>query len=364
MLFLTFTLLYSCSKEDREDEISRKRDLQVFSIDGFNRFSDGLASKNFLLNADGSMTIVGNTRVQQANITVQPFILNLDFEKNVSWTETLIVDNENLSRDVNIIPTQDGQFMVLTHANSQGNSNLNIELLKVGTDGNLRWVKTIEQSGDFRTSSIIQLENGDYIVMGRLAEVSLLNSDQFLLVRISENGDIVWSKIYDDSRVLATKQLFYISSDNSIIALTEHSFGDFLTDNEYKIHKFSEDGNKIWTKSIAIAKEPFSSSSLLKVIDGEEVFLSYSSKDERENIHDITLIKLDFEANIIWKKIFKGASTDLPEDILRSDDENLILLSSTYSCGNGEVDIMLRKINPSNQEIIWDKVYGLSLIHI
>ena len=178
------------------------------------------------------------------------------------------------------------------------------------------------------------------------------------MVRISENGDIVWSKIYDDSRILATKQLFYISSDNSIIALTEHSFGDFLTDNEYKIHKFSEDGNKIWTKSIVIAKEPFSSSSLLKVIDGEEVFLSYSSKDERENIHDITLIKLDLEANIIWKKIFKGASTDLPEDILRSDDENLILLSSTYSCGNGEVDIMLTKINPSNQEIIWDKVYG------
>ena len=101
----------------------------------------------------------------------------------------------------------------------------------------------ITQSGGFRTSSIIQLENGDYVVLGRLAEVSLLNSDQFLLVRISENGDIVWSEIYDDGRILDTKQLFFIPFDNSIIALTEHSSGDFLTDNEYKIHKFSEDGN-------------------------------------------------------------------------------------------------------------------------
>jgi len=356
VFFLAIILWHACNKDE---EAFPNRDVKVYGDENFMRYNSDWNCEDMVLNLDGSITLVGNARNQTSNFLVQPFILNLDNQKNVGWTNFLNLDEKNFYRDVEIIPTKDEQYMILTYSDPLGNGDFNIDLFKVHSDGYLSWQKNIEQNEfETNTSSIIQLENGDYAILSKLSKSTGLFTDQFLLLRVSESGDIVWSEIIEDIQITGTKQLFFLPADNSIIALTEHLNAENFINYDLKIHKFSEDGNKIWTKSIVTDQDMFIESSLLTVIEGEEIFLSYSANDDAEYSPDITLINLDTDGNIIWKEVIEGGGTDIPEEIIRSEDGNLIILLSSTSFSNQGFNIMLTKFDPISRSIIWDRVYG------
>lgn len=80
---------------------------------------------------------------------------------------------------------------------------------------------------------------------------------------------------------------------------------------------------------------------------------------------DVWLIKTDFEGNMIWDKKFGGTGDDFGRRILKTLDNNFIIVSASFS---SDMDLennpypnsgnyWIYKINPQG-EIIWNKIVG------
>lgn len=80
---------------------------------------------------------------------------------------------------------------------------------------------------------------------------------------------------------------------------------------------------------------------------------------------DVWLIKTDFEGNMIWDKKFGGTGDDFGRRILKTLDNNFIIVSASFS---SDMDLennpypnsgnyWIFKINPQG-EIIWNKIVG------
>jgi len=66
---------------------------------------------------------------------------------------------------------------------------------------------------------------------------------------------------------------------------------------------------------------------------------------------DAWLIKIDFDGNEVWNKTFGGDSSDKGISALQIDD-GFLLAGSTYSFGEGQVDIFLIKTDLNGNPIV------------
>lgn len=354
-LILLFFVLSSCKKDKNEIEINR--DVESFSNTNFKRYNADLYAEDFILNTDGSLVVVGNGK-DENSIIRQPFILTLDLQKEISWLAFLNVDQRSAYRRVNVIPTQDEEYMVLSYSDPENSSKFNIDLTKVNLLGNVDWNKRInEEDKSLKSSSIVQLPNEDYIILSEIEEDNSFLFNQMLLNRVSANGDLIWSKIIEETAVFASRQIILFPDNASFIALSEHNLGG-LEQGEIRIHKFDFDGNIIWQKSVLAQGKLWPLSSNISKIEDENFMVMFSS-DTPESIdnHDVFLIKMDQDGNSEWEKSYPGLETDVPENLIPTNDGKYVLLTNTSSFGNGEFDVMLTKLDIDG-EILWDKVYG------
>ena len=280
-------------------------------------------------------------------------------EKNTVWSDFTNLDSERFYRRVDIIPARNDRYTLATYSDPEGNNEFNIDLLSFSSDGLLNWKKAFDEDGFIeRTTSVIQLENGDFMILSRLSESFSFSTDKFSLLKFTEDGDFIWSKIIEDDRIASTEQLFHLPSDNSILVLTEHDDGSNLIDKLLKLHKFDDDGNKIWTKPI-LSSAPiiFSGTSFLEVTEAEEIYVAYSSAIV-QNDYDLVVTKLSADADILWEKVYPGAGTDLTEDMVKTRDGNLVLLSSITNTEDEKFDVLATKLSSSDGSILWEKSYG------
>lgn len=61
--------------------------------------------------------------------------------------------------------------------------------------------------------------------------------------------------------------------------------------------------------------------------------------------------------DIIWAKTIGGEASDLCKDIYELDDDNMLLVGTTYSEGAGSSDMFVKKVDASGNEI-WSTVFG------
>lgn len=354
---MSLCFLFACQQDDDDETIIVvDREVEVFSNIGFNRFDPAIGPQDFILDEDGSIVVVGT---QNEFSVRQPTLVKINPQKELSWLEVLEVDQRAIYRDIDIIPTIDDRYMVLTYSDSATDPGFKINLTKVWPDGQVEWNKRIEEiDEEVRSSSIVQLSNGDYVVFGRIQEENPTISNKLILSRISAEGQIVWSEVMEHTGVLVARQLSYFPSDGSLIALSEHSESTLLLTKEVKVHKFDLDGNVIWQQSIMAPGLLSSESSHLVPIRNEQFMVLFSSdRTGTFDDFDVFLKKMDLDGNIEWEQNYRGNGSDIPRDIVQTNDDNFIMLSTTSSFGNGGLDIMLTKLD-SNGEILWDKVYG------
>jgi hypothetical protein len=92
-------------------------------------------------------------------------IIKLDSEGNEDWRSMYTLDSGGeFMKD--IIQTQDGGFVLLTHTSSYGNGGLDILLAKISKLGEVEWQKTFGSSDSDQGTAILEKPNGSLITLG------------------------------------------------------------------------------------------------------------------------------------------------------------------------------------------------------
>ncbi len=252
--------------------------------------------------------------------------------------------------------------------------------------GELDYIKTYGGSDLDKAVSIVLAGDGNYVVLGSTKSTDGDITDKFSsdldywLLKITPNGDIVWSKTYggpaDDTASSLTK-----TSDGGYIASGySRGAGGDVSNNEgfhdFWIVKFSASGDLQWEQSfgysggdkaykvIQTKDGGYIAAGVLDVTASNgEGGLGSNLRNAQHAGGDYWIIKLSENGELVWRNYFGGTFTDTAYDIVQTSTGEYLVIGTSDSAdvditdNIGTYDFWIVKVS-KNGELIWEKNYG------
>jgi hypothetical protein len=128
------------------------------------------------------------------------------------WTRTYggtLIDKGN-----SVIETSDSNIVVAGISNSLTDST-DIYVLKLTANGTLIWDSVYNQTKYESAASIIEANNGDYIVNGTTTSFSPSEDKDYYLMRLNDNGQVLWAYNYGNPSIPKDEEALAIYEDVS-----------------------------------------------------------------------------------------------------------------------------------------------------
>ena len=239
-----------------------------------------------------------------------------------------------------IISTSDGGYLASGSTQSYGAGGVDALLIKYDTNGNVVWSKVWGGIGDDYTSSIISTSDGGYLASGYTNSYGSGETDA-LLIKYDASGNVVWSKVWGGASDDATGDVISTSDGGYLASGYTKSYGSGGAD--ALLIKYDASGNVVWSKVWGGASDD-STNNIISTSDGDYLAsgytMSYGSGDK-----DALLIKYDNTGNVAWSKTLGGVSIDNAMSVIPANDIGYIVSGATMSYGDGGRDALLLKFS-------------------
>jgi hypothetical protein len=188
---------------------------------------------NYIVAGSPGVCNVGDSRFNLAK---------LDSQLNVIWNKSY--GFSDLTHEVNsVIETIDGGFFIVGSVYSFILRTNDIYYIKTDGEGNEVYSNTFKGLGDSNAYDVVQVANGDYIIVGETRTPSTNNWDM-LFLKISSSGEMLDWKTYGGPEYDSAHKVL-LKEDNSLILTGSTSLktgGAFLMNMDL-------DWNQVWLKT-------------------------------------------------------------------------------------------------------------------
>ncbi len=193
-----------------------------------------------------------------------------------------------------VIETSDGGFLMTGETGFVWNDTAKIYVVKTDSSGSLLWEKEFGTAGYNLGNGLVETPDGNYVIAGTL------NYDAALIKVNASDGSTIsgWPKIWN----LGSEDSFEAvenTQDGGLIATGYRNGlaeGTFLNWGQGNLIKTDANGNQIWNKDISAYM--CSGYRMKRISDGYMV----SGHPAEEGEPDYTLMKFDFDGNVVWNK--------------------------------------------------------------
>ncbi|MFZ2125732.1 MAG: prepilin-type N-terminal cleavage/methylation domain-containing protein [Candidatus Saccharimonadales bacterium] len=256
------------------------------------------------------------------------------------------------------IKTSDGGFAITGNTYSFGGGGSDMFLAKYNSDGTLSWDKTWGGSRDDVGRSLVETKDGGILVTGNTSSygtaVATMYYADIFLAKYNSDGDLLWSNTWggpniDDSTSIAQ------SNDGSILIVGRTaSYGAGA--NDILIAKFSAGGNFMWGKTWGGPSQDYGNA-IAQASDGGVVVTGYT-QSYGAGTHDMIIAKFSYsDGTLLWNNVWGGASTDIGNSIVKTNDGGMVVTGRTDSFAPGSGDMFIAKYS-TDGTLIWDKTWG------
>lgn len=288
------------------------------------------------------------------------WIIKLDGNGDLEWEKSYGGTNIDAARS--IMETDDDGFIVAGYSwsndeNVSGNHGFSdYWVIKISSVGTLVWQKSFGGSSFDAANSIIQSEDGEYIVAGNTysndGDVTFHSGTTAFsdcwIIKLYSDGTINWQRSFGGTDKDEARAIKQTSDDGFIITgNTSSSNGDVTVqhgDGDYWVFKIGLIGNLMWEKSLGgtfidIAHD------VLETEDGEywvtgvsnSLTVDVSGHHGNEFTSDFWLAKLSQTGDLLAESSFGGSGDDSGWAILNPGSNQLILAGTTNST-DGDVN--------------------------
>lgn len=287
------------------------------------------------------------------------WVIKLDSLQNIQWQKTYGGSGDDYLYSV--ANTTNGGFILGGRSNSDTSiiktdnclGKYDFWILKLNSGGEIEWQNTIGGDKTEWLDCIIQTDDGGYLACGGTESyISTINSEynteDCLIVKLNNSGDIQWQKIYADNdleEITSAEQTIdggYILCGyvQAIVPSkgNEAGYGEFDT----KVMKLNREGEIEWQKIIGGEIEEFNSK--ISKLGTEGYVVAMFSTSGKSGIKDDTcrgksdywILKLDLFGNIEWQRTFGGSLSDYFTSLKVLPNHNILLGGSSKSPVSGE----------------------------
>jgi len=171
------------------------------------------------------------------------WLIKTDSLGNGIWTRTYGGTSYDVSRQVQ--QTSDGGYIIVGFTESFGAGNGDIYLIKTNANGDSLWIKTYGGvNRDFGFSVQQTIDNG-YIIAGYTYSFGAGSSDVYL-IKTDVNGQVIWTRTYGGALKESGRLVQQTSDGGYIIVGYTESFG--MGGSDVWLLKIDENGDSIWTR--------------------------------------------------------------------------------------------------------------------
>ncbi len=204
---------------------------------------------------------------------------DITFDKSYSWLGSGI-------RGYSVFESNDNGFLI------GAVSNLKLTAVKTDQYGNITWSRDIATNNSItvRSYPLSKTSDGGVVLIGTINSIAR----DFLLTKLTQNGEIEWSFMYGDENQEYGTAVIQSDDGNYFAAGGNRVF----TFTKAKLLKVNAAGSLIWMKEYEITNSANQGYILLKLPDGN--LLLCGGND---------LLKLDTDGNIIWSRTSSFAVT-------------------------------------------------------
>lgn len=253
----------------------------------------------------------------------------------------------------NIIRTQDGNLLLLGLTELPKNSSgtqVDILLIKVNTNGDTLWTKTYGDSGSFDVATgLTETDNGDILLLGPQGNSPTMD---IRVYRLDAQGRLLWKKTYNSPYNDNGIDIAAIKNDTYFL-LGRRQNGD----DDFLLIKIDGQGNVLSTKTYGTPQYE-EAHSIYRTQDGNFILCGHSAGIDP--LHDLYLVKIDVNGNILFEKYYGGTAHDGGTDAKALSNGDLILVGETDSYGNGSRRAFYIRTD-QNGEVIEESSYGGNL---
>jgi hypothetical protein len=195
---------------------------------------------------------------------------------------------------------------------------------------------------------------------------------QFIIhTSFGQSPSVLWQKSLGGSFYDKAVSIIELEDGGYIVAGHSQSSNFDLSMNhggyDWWIVRLSNDGYIIWQKSLGGSNDEYLRK-IIKTPDGNILCIGDTQSNNGDVTHyidqiDFWVAKVDLSANLIWEKCYGGVNIDIGNSVCSTDDGNFLIAGSTESQfpyilnNHGLSDFLLIKIDPKGNEI-WQKTYG------
>ncbi len=265
------------------------------------------------------------------------FVARLDRDGNVKWFKTYGGDKDDEFNDVKIAPN--GDIIVAGETKSFGAGSYDIWVLRLDSNGNVKWQKTYGGSNWDLANAIAIAPNGDIIVTGWTESFGAGSADVWVL-RLDENGNVKWQKTYGGKYNDWAKAVAVAENGDVIVAGYTSSFGD---SGDVWVLRLDENGNVKWQKTYG-GKSLDEAYAVAIAPNGDVIVAGYTESFGAGG-YDFWVLRLDGDGNVKWQKTYGGSKNDWAEAVAIAPNGDVIVAGYTESFGDSK-DVWLLRLPP------------------
>ena len=162
---------------------------------------------------DGGYAITGYTYSYADTTNGDIYVMKLDYKGGLKWTQAIGGKGRDIGNS--IAQTSDGGYIIAGTTNSFGAGNYDVYVIKLDSLGNVKWTSTIGGTGDDEGVSVVQANDGGYIVAGYTNSFGAGSYDMYV-VKLDSGGSIKWTHTIGGagadfaSKIITTKDRGYV----------------------------------------------------------------------------------------------------------------------------------------------------------
>lgn len=152
--------------------------------------SENDVAHSIIQTKDGGYAVSGYTtfkKIGEADL----YIIKLDEKGNKIWDKIFFELNWDCANS--IIQTKDEGYVISGYTRSKGAGKADVWIIKLNNEGDMVWDKTFGGNDDDIAKSIIQAENGDYLIAGETLSKGAGKWDAWI-IKLDDKGNFKWDK--------------------------------------------------------------------------------------------------------------------------------------------------------------------------
>jgi hypothetical protein len=262
------------------------------------------------------------------------------------WLKTFGGRGIEIAKD--IVASPDGGYVIAGSTTSAGSGASDAYLVRIDEQGNVVWDKTYGGSGDDAVYSVVPSAGG-YVACGRKDVSTVKDKKNFDLyvIKTDKDGKLVWEKTFGGNEMEEGNGLAATADNGYIVAGMTGSKGN--GNGDVWVVKLSKDGNIEWDRTFGGKARDYGNS-VIQTPEGG--FVVAGNSGEKNKIY---IIALDPTGKPLWEKYYGSGNADIAGSIIRNRDGSFVVCGMTQATPNTKVDAMLLKISNTG-DIVWQTI--------